>query len=503
MSGSTRRPLLVVGLLLAFAAGFAVAISLPDGFEQSLSAALRDPETALRGWRLRRQLPSVDIAVDFETYQRWMRVVAAQTAQGFVPSDADCATVEVRGGDTPLAGTLCPTVEGPQSGNTRSPEFTLEVAVDVPWLGTRRATLAPADPSSVLGVGYLRMMAEEGLTTPHRQLLDLRVNGTGWGVYILEAAPEVYVEAGDVLVTYSGAALPHAALVAPERSFAYARTVFTSVVGSDGVAPDDPPVGRAAALLAALESSAVVPSSAIDSDALGRMVAATALWHGTALPDWRNLALVLDPESGRFVPIPAGWTPDADTPLPSSFVDDPEVQRAIAVSLDRYTASGLVDSLLASGDLEALYVALGGVPGGLRASLVDHQAAMDAMATPSRTLYAWIAEEPGAIRLDLRAVLPFPVELLGLDFDGLGTVRIDPAWAPDDGASLSVVEDASVVLEARVGDAPVTATLFVPQASLPANLRAGLGTLSLVTRVWGLETAIPVIVETASTWSGP
>ena len=502
-SKPSHRRLLAVGLVLALVLGFAIAVSLPDSFERVVGAALRDPGTALRGWRMRRQLPSLEIAIDLESYQRWMRVAAAQTAQGYVASEADCATVEVRGGDSPLAGTLCPTIAGPQSGNTGSPAFTLEVAVDAPWLGARRVTLAQADPTSVLGVGYLRMAAEEGLRTPHRQLLDLSVNGTGWGVCVLEATPGADVEAGSVLITFDGAALPWRAPVAPERSFAYARAVFTFPISPDGANTDGAPIARAAALLAGMASGAVPASSVVNPEELGRMVAATALWHGVAALDWRTLVLVYDPVADQLSPAPVGWAPDLMTPLPTAFVDDPVTQRAIAVWLDRYADPALVDAVLASGDLDALYVALGGAPGGLRAALRGHQTAMRETVAPSRTLFASMSEERGAIRIDLRAVLPFPVELVSLDFDGQGIVAVDPAWIQAGASAVSVADGLRVVLAARTSDEPVVAALVVPLTSLPSALPVGQGTLAMITRVWGLETSIPVIVEAVPAWGMP
>ena len=447
--------------------------------------------------------------MDLEGYQRWMRVVAAQQAEGYVPAESDCATVELSGGEGAVAGTLCPAPFFRRSTDAARPALALEVGSDASWLGARHVLLAPADPSSVLGIGYLRMVAEEGQRVPLRKLVDLSVNGSGWGTYVLEASAVDVVSIADgaqtsgireagVLVQFGSSELPYMALVTPERSFAYSRTELTLLDGaaSAGVSPDDDGLtARAAELLTGIEAGTVLPSAAVDPQALGRLVAATALWHGAAL-DWRTLALVFDPGTGRFSPVPVGSVPDPTTPLPSSFVDDPVIQRAIAARMDQYCAPGLVDSVLADGDLDAMYVALGGEPGGLRAILLEHQSALRALVAPSRTLFASIAEEPGSARLHLSAVLPFPVELVGLDINGQGVVPLDPAWVPGESAALAVVEGNRVALSARIGPEPVTASLRVPLASLPSDLRIGQGTLSLITRVWGLETSIPVPVDT-------
>lgn len=498
----------MLGLLL----GFALAVVLPDGTVRSLSSTLRNPGARLRAWQLRRAWPVLEVDVDFESYQRWMRVVESQRQGQVALSETDCVTVQLGGAAGGLPATLCPAPARLYAPLSSSPAFTVELAAGARLMGMHSAILAPADAASVMGMGYLRTLGAVGLAVPERRFINVSVNGSGWGAYVLEALPEEAASAataasgsaaGLVMVTFDGTELPWPYPAAP-RSYGYAKPVLTSLAsgGGEGAGVELP--ARSVAALESLASGAVTPSEVVDDQALARMVAATALWHGATELDWRTLAFVSDGATGLLVPLPAGWTPDAATPFLTPLMAHPTMQREIAVWIDRFCDPAVVDLVLTDGDLEALFVALGGEAGALRSTLVGHQAAMRAFVEPSRTLFAAIANDTAGLRIDLRAILPFPVEVLGLDFGGQGYLAMDSAWVTEpDPAVLWTAADGATVFAGRVGSAPVVASFVVPLQALPADLQVGRGELSLVTRVWGLEAAIPIAVDSSPAWGQP
>ena len=501
-----------LGLILGLLLGFVIALALPDGTLRLLSSILRNPGARLRAWQLRRVWPALEVDVDFESYQRWMRTVEAQRRGQVALSEADCVTVQLGGAAGGLSAMLCPAPAGLYAPLSSTPAFTVEPAAGARLMGMQSAILAPADPASVLGMGYLHTLAAEGLVVAERRFINVSVNGSGWGAYVLEAmpaeaAPAVMAAsdaaAGLVLVTFDSTELPWP-YPAVERSFAYARPVLTPLMPDAGEGAGAELVARSGAVIASLDSGAVTPSEVVDVQALARMVAATALWHGATELDWRTLGFAFDGATGLLIPLPAGWTPDAATPFLTPLMQHPAMQREIAVWMDRYSDPTVADLVLAGGDLETLFVALGGEPGTLRATLAGHQAAMRALVEPGRTLFATIADDPAGLSIDLRAILPFPVEVLGLDFGGQGYLAMDAAWVTgSDPAVLWSAAEGATVLAGRAGSAPVAASFAVPLRALPTDLQVGRGELSLVTRVWGLETSIPVAVDSSAAWRQP
>jgi hypothetical protein len=493
---------------LAFALGMTVTTWEPTRrLGTSLGHFVRMPRATWEAWRIRNRLPSVELSLKFVVYEQWQAAQARLMRDGASGGPEECVMAEVTAGPSPVLALVCPLyVEG--GLEMHRPPFTLHVQGEQSPLGMRIASLVPATADSVLSTGYLETLSDAGFRVPERTYVHVVVNGSPWGVYAMESHPgDVFagdegVAADSVWIAFDGAALSGAPDAAPEVSFAYARPVLRPVgalgplhaadLPPESPAGTAPETAAAGALLAALERGDLVPSSVLDPEAVGQLVAATALWHGVRALDWQTLGFLYDPGSGQLTPWVSSATPNPRSPLPAAFTDDPAIQRATVRWMATYSDPAAVDL----GRLEGLYGALGGTPGGLRARLAQHQAAMRAMIAPARTLFAALSTETAGIRLELQAVAPFPVEVLGIDFGARGIVDLSPAWIAEGSAVLADTQ--TVILRARVGADPVRAMVSIPLAALPEGVNIGQGAVLVVTRVLdGPEVArLPVDVGT-------
>ena len=469
-------------------------VGQPRRVASSLDLAFRHPRLALAAWRARSDIPTVDVSVDFTAYQQWLAAQDRLSAGESAVTPADCVAATVATSGDSGGATLCPSRRPDVPSGT--PPFEVTLAEGQGLLGVRHAMFRPADAGSVLTMGFLRSLDAAGLPVPERRFVQIVVNGSRWGIYAMEASmaetvsADAEVSPGSVLVSFDARRLPAAGLAAPETSFAYAAITVTPLDATGGVTGTAP--ARAAELVAALERGEMAPTAVLDPDEMGQLMAATALWYGVLRPDWRALGFIYDPVTGKLHPSSTGWRYDLNTPLPPSFTDDPEIQKATARWLAVDAQPGYPDSLIPQAEMDALYVALGGAPGALEADLAKRRSAILAELQPLRTLVATTSEETGAIRLQLRAVLPFPVEVIGLDIGEQGGLTLDPAWATGDG----LVDGAgAIVLGAQVGADPVEVGVTVPLAALPATVDPGLGGLALTTRLWGLDEIVRVPVD--------
>jgi hypothetical protein len=473
----------------------------------SLNAAIRAPRQALEARRLRSRLPTVDVSLKFVVYQQWQTAQARLMATGMSGGAEECVMAEVAAGSSPALALICPLyVEG--AGAMHRPPFMLHVQGGESLLGMQAASLVPATPDSVLGTGYLKMLARAGFSVPERLFVHMAVNGSPWGLYVMEAtrdenlARDAAIAAESVWITFDAAALRPAPDVVPEASFAYARPTLIPV---DAIKPLDaadippevpagtlPVTAEARDLLTALERGDLLPSSVFDPDAIGQLIAANALWYGVPFLDWQTLGLLYDPANGRFAPWVSGLPPNPRSPLPAGFTDDPAIHRATTRCMETYSDP----AVLSLDELEVLYTALGGAPDGLHTRLAQHQVAMRARVAPARTLFASVSTEDGAIRLELYGIVPYPVEVMGLDFGARGAVHLDPAWTADGSAVLDDSE--AVVLRARVGADPVQAVVRIPLVALPEAANIGSGTVAVLTRLLGGSNVVRVPVDVGS-----
>ncbi len=495
----------IVVLTLAIAVG---VMGRPRPPASSLNLVVRHPRLALAAWRARRTMPTVNLSVDFTAYQQWRAAQDRLSAGEGVVTPQDCVLAEIGTSGELGPATLCPhRWSGARPG---TPPFEVTMAEGEGLLGIRHATFRPAGAESVLGVGFLRSLDAAGLPVPELRFVHLVVNGSGWGIYAMETSmaealsADPAVSPGSILVSFDARRLPTDGFVGPDAGFAYADVTLTSldatdqVTGATLVAPATSTLEAQATsagvvqLLARLERGEVAPREVLDPDEMGQLIAATALWYGGLSPDWQTLYLIYDPTTGMLHPTSAGWRYDVSTPLPPSFSDDAQIQSAVARRLSVVAPQGYPGSTVPLDQMDALYVALGGAPGALEAELAKHQATILAELRPARTLVATATGDTGVIRLQLRAVLPFPVEVSGLDFGEQGSLTLDPAWATGDG----LVDGAgAVVLRAQVGADPVEVAISVPPAALPETVDPGLGGLVLTTRLWGLNDVVRVSVD--------
>ncbi len=504
-------------VILALALGVSVATWAPgERWITSAVQSLRAPRVAWQAWRTRRALPSLDIGLKLAAYQEWRAAGERLLREGVSRGLEDCVMTEVSAGATATTAWWCP-IYADRADEMRHPSFALTAHAEGTFLGMRSATLVPATPQSVLGSGFLEMLKASGFDVPARSYVHIAVNGSPWGIYAMEEDPaETLSRVGEighdrVAVSFDATAYRTATAVVPEASFAYARPAVWAPAATPRVGRDDDPldvteielvqeaaIAEARELLALWERGDIAPAEAIDAEMLGRLAALSALWYGVRDLDWQELILLYDAEDGRFRPWMSGWTPNDQTPLPGVLIDDPEIQRATARWLVTYADAEQTTNPPGIEALEELYVALGGAPGGLQAQLDRHRATIRERVSPTRTLLAEITREPADIRLHLRAVLPFPVEVLALDFGSRGAVELDPAWVAFDSGVL--VGQGDVILPARLNADPVEVVLRIPLISVPQGVDIGRGTTVVTTRLYGQLETIWVPVQRAGEW---
>jgi hypothetical protein len=465
--------------------------------------SLRSPRLAFEGSRARSRMPSVDVSLGFTVYQQWQSAQARLLRDGTSVGAEDCVMAEVTAGPSSALALVCPLyVDGAQSHH--HPPLSLHLQGGESLFGMRAATLIPATADSALATGFLEMLAIAGYRVPRRVYVHLAINGSPWGLYVMESGPgEVVVDdpemsADSVWIAFDATALHHASVVRPEASFAYARPTFTPVgtiklLDAADVHPEAPsavPVAvyEAAEMLAALEGGDLAPSTVFDPEVIGQLIAASALWYGVPALDWQTLGLLYDPATRQFGPVISGSLPGSWSPLPATLTDDPAIHSATVRWLESYSSTPVPDR-----DLESLSVALGGKPDALRTLLARHQAAMAAQAAPARTLSATLSTEAAAVRLELRGIVGTPVEVLQLDFGARGSLDLDPAWIAE---GSSVLHDSqTVILRARVSADPVRAVVRIPLTALPEGANVGHGSAIVVTRLLGGSHTIRVPVR--------
>jgi hypothetical protein len=435
-------------------------------------------------------------------------------------------------------------------------------------LDWRWATLVPAERAALLTWGYLAAAREASLPATRFNLVRLFINGKAWGLYALETLPSLamleacHAEASPIppsepltttetwadaclrpIVYFDREAYLEAfARLGPslENGFAYAQPIVTDAIGPsraerassgrfvstfEDLDSGNPSLDVAQTLLVhrmeALEllyqwqRGELAPSAVFDVDALAHFLALTTLWYGTPKLDWRAFYVVYDPGARHFVPIAnGGMSPETSgpsIPLPRALLDDPVIQRAFLEALVELQAPAYLPRQQArlGATLEALRLASGadlGYPPSPWTVVAQHQARMQHMLNPPRTLFVDMAGAAGAdvaFVLRLANLQPYPVEVLELDLGENAVVSLDPAWVDDadrdrlvDVKVLTATSDEAetLVLRALSREVPSYVHLSVPLTALPTQRPAVPGEIQVVTRLWGLDQAARVTV---------
>ncbi|HOS79738.1 MAG TPA: hypothetical protein PLJ24_05695, partial [Anaerolineae bacterium] len=261
--------------------------------------------------------------------------------------------------------------------------------------------------------GYLETLRRNGFAAATLEPVQLTVNGSSWGLYLLETpATEALTVGFDARAAWQ--ALADGEVLA-DGGFRYAAPAVS--------AADDPAAPAAWATLdAALEGERAL-SSVTDAEALGRFVALTMLWTGAPAPDWASLRWSYDPATGQLAPLGSAQPADI-APLPEAFFDDPAVQTAIARALMAYSQPGFLETLRGEfgADLDVPGYVLGGATragGDPWQALTAHQRAMRARVAPEHPLRAMLEPAGEDFVLRLTSLQPFPLEVTGLDVGGV------------------------------------------------------------------------------------
>lgn len=498
-------------LVLAFGLGLLVCqLGWGDLLRAYVDVLRRAPQLIVMGWSQRVEVPSLTLDLAFADYQR----LYARREQAPNPA------IDV----TPVPAMIT-SKEGAVSVDLRLLNVAVTESNGVHWpfelianageslLGMRSAILVPADEDLLFTQRYLAMLHDLGSPVPMRRYVRLTVNGTDWGLYVLEELPstEMLVAEGfspeSVVVFFDPHEYLEAQPVVLGDSFAYAQIAVVRAVGGSreewaAALDGDPALAAVYAdvvrTLRGVELGEYAPSEAFDVETLARYLAAMMFWRGSSVLDWRTLYLAYDPATRRFVPIGTNAVADSTTQLPTAFIDDPAIQYAYVQTLRTFCKPEFLEAMQEAWDLESsrlsAFITLG-YPLADWDALSAHQDRIQSMLSPSRTLFARVTEIDGILQVRLDAVLPFPVEVLGFDFAERGFLPAAPTWVNPQTKAAFVTGVDGVILRARVSDAPVMAEMQIPLSSLPMALQGVPDEIRIVTRIWGLDAQIVVPAE--------
>lgn len=444
---------------------------------------LREPRVALTTWRTRTALPAVTLDIRFDDYQQLSEAHDRARRQGVhVPSEEETVAATALLG----AGTR-ESVEVRLLGGPIRPDeaWALEVrrADTTPWLRLTpiHATRAP---SAWQQWGYSEALRREGFAAATQTPVQLEVNGSPWGRYILETPAPV-----DVALHFDAqAAWETVASGDPlaAGNFRYAMPTFSG----------HPPAltDAARARFRDVQRGAATISEVCDAEALGRFLALTALWMGESTPDWRALRWRYDSATRQFAPVSGGQSWADPAPLPAAFLDDPAVQTAYARALAELSSPAYLEQVRREhgAALATHWQALGATADPPPwARLEAHQRAMRARLAPEHPLAATLEREGAAFALHIANPHPFPIHIVGLDAGGMGVHTLDPAWAAEEDRVHLVNAEGAFVLRAASGALPHPVRVALPRQLTTAGEEG----LTLVCRLWGtdgLELRAPV-----------
>ncbi len=476
---------------------------------QGAVTLLTNPRNAVKMWVQQSQIPNLRVDLDFEAYQQLHAQQALALQRGAnLASATDYVPATVTHGQEQTSVILrLPEVKSADLSAERWP-LELVVSDGHTLLGMRWAELKPATAEARLAETYLTLSHDAGIPTFPRYVVNLIVNGAGWGTYILQAQPATEMLRAEgfspesVVVWFDQRAYLEAQPVAPGYSFAYARI---AVARRAGTSPEeradarnrDPALAATYAHivneLRMLERGDVTPSHVFDVEKLGRFLALRTLWYGTSALDWRSLVLIYEPASQTFTPVAQVAPPDPETLLPATFTYDAEVWDAYMRALETLSTFDFQEFRRSPWGEPMQYVTADIDLNALQA----RQARLRDFISPPRTLFAEADIQNESLVLRLDAMLPFPVEIVGLEIGERGFVSLEHAWVAPGSHSVLLPASEALILPGRLGASPMTLYLDVPVGALPVSLHGASDELALVTRIWGLDEQIKVFV----TWS--
>jgi len=456
-----------------------------------------DPRAALSAWAARADIPTLYVDCKFANMQKLATQRDRALEAGAHLAEATEAvparlTLDNRTVDVDMR---LPEIEAAALAGSRWP-FVVTVRNGKALRDMSRLILWPADETTYFGLTYRAALRARHIPATASYYVNLTVNGTGWGLYLVEEVPStVLMEAQgfspqSVVVVFDRRAYLEAQPLVVDGGFAYARVI---VFRGDNDARDDPALAAIHAdvvrLLRGVERGIHAPSTIFDPQTLADFMALTMLWRGTPTLDWRSLYLLYDPTTRRFTPIGSSALPGTMLPLPAAFTADPIIQRAYARSLATFGDPTFLTTLEQGEDWRTDTAV---APVGI---LSEHQTRMRALVMPARSLVAAVAESEGAWQLILTNVTPFPVEVLALDVGERALLSLDPAWVLEaDRARLLDAAD-GIILPAQTGDTAPSIVVRVPLTVLRAVAPAMPETINVVTRIWGLDAQIVVPLE--------
>jgi hypothetical protein len=466
-------------LLVAFVLGSLVHQA---GWHESFLRWGREPRATFAAWRARTALPVVAVDLRFDGYQHLVslrdRALRLDVHVPFV--------------DEAVPATMIFGAGARESVELRLPGGPATSWQDDVWpLELRRAgasawlRLTPLDETrteaALLQWSYLEALRREGFAAATQTPVRLEINGSPWGLYVLETPA-----AANVALRFEAQAAWEAQAAGEPVDDGGFRYATVTAEGASLAVEGASPIVEAA-LARFWDARQVV--DACDAEDLGRFLALTALWTGQPAPDWRTLRWAYDPTTQQLAPVGAGqfWADAA--PLPEILLDNPAMQIAHARALTEISRPSYLEHLRneMGDELEQQWRGLS-ASATPWAHLEAHQHTIRARLSPARALAVTL--EPDGV-LYVANLQPFPLQIVGLDAGGAGLRPLDPAW--------TLPEDRECLLES--GDAFVLRATFGPASqpvrlSLPWDLTtAGGDGLTIICRLWkvnGPELSTPV-----------
>lgn len=466
--------LLIFALLAAFALGF---LAHQYGWHESLLRWGRAPRATFAAWRARAALPVVAVELRFSDYQQLASLRERALRLGVhVPfaDEAVPATVIFGAGTRESVDVRLPGGSDTLQGAAWPLELRRAGATD--WL-----RLIPVDETRPEAAwqqwGYLEALRREGFAAATQTPVRLELNGSSWGLYILETPAAV-----DVALRFEAQAAWEALAAGELLTDAGLRYATVTVSGA--------PLVATTALAHFRDARQIV--DACDAESLGRFLTLTALWTGQPAPDWRTVRWAYNPATQQLAPVGVGQPWVAAAPLPEAFLDDLAVQTAYARALAEFSRPVYLEQLRREwgAALEQQWVTLGGDSGVSPWSFLEaHQRTMRVRLAPTRALAVTL--EPDDV-LSLANLQPFPVQIVGVDAGGAGLHALDPTWVlPEDRTQL-VEAGGAFVLRAVSGALPQPARVSLPR-DLTATGGDGLTIICRLEDANGPELRVPVV----------
>jgi hypothetical protein len=473
------------------------------------------PDFAIAALFHRSDAPTLAIDLGFAEYQRLLDQREQALDLGVnVGAGGDAVRAEVHASG-PAVDALLRFPEGPAESLVGA-SWPLEVVVDgdETLLDLHSFSLAPADETWLLTWGYMEALRRADVLAPRVELVRLILNGSDWGLYVLEEEPSVdwlkaHGRPGIVVAFDAGTywdAVARLGDTVPGSGFQYAG-VTAGPPCNDEDGEHATACNEAVELLRQLRDGEVSPTVVLDAGRMAALVAQNTLWRGTMALDWRSLRFAYTPATQRLEPIATGAAFSATAPLPDSITAAPELQvataQALAALAQPETLAALQDDLspeMTSNRLE-LAADMGYVPMPWQ-TVEDHRATIQRQLAPSQLILATVSTDGSALVLRLTNPQPFPVEITGVDVGENAFLTPDPAWVSESDRQALVEGSGGLVLRAAAGSQASSIRLRVPTTAFTTSADQASEEVRLTTRLYGLDTQQIVVATWESDGGG-